>query len=292
MHSHLKISLAALCAMLIFASFNVCAELVAIPVLKTRVTDLTQTLTAEQQSQLEAKLTTFEQQKGSQIAVLIVPTTQPEDIAQYSIRVTDAWKLGRKKQDDGILILVAKNDHKMRIEVGRGLEGAIPDLYAKRIIAENIAPLFKQGDMAGGINAGVDKVIGLISGENLPPPPKQTGNHNADNSFQNLMMLFFVGSIICARFLPRQLGRFFNAGATAIIMGGIFWFIAGTLGLAIFAGVMAFIFNMVMPWLFSRSGGIGQYTNGGGFGGGSGSSNDSFSGGGGGFSGGGASGDW
>ena len=156
--------------MFLFASNAVQAELVAIPALQTRVTDLTQTLTPEQRSQLEAKLTTFEQQKGSQIAVLIVPTTQPEDIAQFSIRVVDAWKLGRAKQDDGVLILVAKNDHKMRIEVGYGLEGAIPDLTAKRIISEIISPSFKQGDFYGGINNAMDKLIGLINGEQLTAP--------------------------------------------------------------------------------------------------------------------------
>ena len=285
----LKTSLTILSAMLIFASFNVCAELVTIPVLKARVTDLTQTLTAEQQSQLEAKLTAFEQQKGSQIAVLIVPTTQPEDIAQYSIRVTDVWKLGRKKQDDGILILVAKNDHKMRIEVGRGLEGAIPDLYAKRIITENIAPLFKQGDTAGGLNAGIDKLIGLISGENLPPPPQKQQRNGM--GFENSLGLFLMLSMVCGAFLTPMLGRLFGSGATATIIAGIFWLIAGTLGMAILTGVMAFIFTMVMPWLFNHLGGVGLYTGASGSGSG-GFSRDIFSGGGGGFGGGGASGDW
>ena len=132
--------------MLLLVSGFAQAELVAIPTLSTRVTDLTQTLSQAEQMQLEQKLAAFEAKKGSQIAVLIVPSTQPEDIAQYSIRVTDAWKLGRKGVGDGVLVLIAKDDHKMRIEVGRGLEGAIPDLYAKRVITETIAPKFKQGD--------------------------------------------------------------------------------------------------------------------------------------------------
>ena len=177
--------------MLLLASYNVRAELVAIPALKTRVTDLTQTLTPDQQNQLEAKLAAFEKQKGSQIAVLMVPTTQPEDIAQYSIRVTDAWKLGRNKVNDGLLILVAKNDHKMRIEVGRGLEGAIPDLTAKRIISEIMAPSFKQDDFYGGLNNATDKLIGLVNGEQLPAPgsPALSGK-----SFGNLLpMLLFGG---------------------------------------------------------------------------------------------------
>lgn len=287
MITHIKASLIAVCAMLLFATCNLHAELVAIPSLQTRVTDLTQTLTAEQQGQLEAKLKAFELEKGSQVAVLIVASTKPEEIEQYSIRVVDAWKLGREKQDDGILILVAKNDHKMRIEVGQGLEGAIPDLIAKRIISEVMSPSFKQGDFYGGINNATDKLMGLISGEQLSPPPPQASHANM--SFDNSLALFVIGCIVVGAFLSSVLGRFFGAGATAGIIGGVSWFILGTLGMSIFVGIMAFVFTLIMPYLFDGTRGGGTYSSGG-FG--SSSSNGSFGGGGGGFSGGGASGDW
>lgn len=188
---------------------------VAVHELKQRVTDLTATLNAAQIQTLEAKLADFESKKGSQIGVLIVPSTQPETIEQYSIRVVEKWKLGRKGVDDGVLLLVAKNDRKLRIEVGRGLEGALNDATAKRIIAEVITPAFKQGDFAGGINAGTDSIIKVVNGEVLSPVPK-TSNHNdgvyiavspspenvsvsdkimsllPDISLQNIVILFFA----------------------------------------------------------------------------------------------------
>ena len=143
---------------------------VAVPALTQRVTDLTGTLDAQQQAALESRLAQFEQQGGSQIAILIVPTTQPEAIEQYSIRVVDQWKLGREEVDDGILILVAKGDRQMRVEVGYGLEGAIPDAIANRIVDEIIAPHFRQGDFYGGLAAAVDQLARLIEGESLPAP--------------------------------------------------------------------------------------------------------------------------
>ena len=268
--------------MLLFVSCHVCAELVAIPALKTRVTDLTQTLTPDQQSQLEAKLTAFEKEKGSQIAVLIVPTTEPEDIAQYSIRVTDAWKLGRAKQDDGILILVAKNDHKMRIEVGYGLEGAIPDLTAKRIISEIMAPSFKQGDFYGGINNATDKLIGLVSGEQLPAPESPQFN---GKSFENMLPILLFGGLILGGMLRAVFGNFFggalNGGAIAVLA----WILGGGILTAVLFGVVAFFITLIGP------SGLG-HMGGGGYGGGRSGGSDPFSGGGGGFGGGGASGDW
>jgi len=290
--THIKTSLLAVCTLLLFATCNLHAELVAIPSLQTRVTDLTQTLTSDQQSQLEAKLKAFELEKGSQIAVLVVPSTKPEEIEQYSIRVVEAWKLGREKQDDGILILVAKNDHKMRIEVGRGLEGAIPDLIAKRVISEVMSPSFKQGDFYGGINNATDTLMSLVSGEKLAPPPPQASYGNM--SFDSSLAFFVIGCIVIGAFLSSILGRFFGAGATAGIIGGISWVILGTLGMSIFVGIMAFVFTLIMPYLFDGTRGGGTYSSGGFGGGGLGSSggNDSFSGGGGDFSGGGASGDW
>lgn len=145
---------------------------VAVPVLTGRVVDQTGTLSADAVARLDQKLKAFEARKGSQIAVLIVPTTQPEAIEQFSIRVAEAWKIGRKKIDDGAILLVAKNDRKLRIEVGYGLEGALPDVTAKRIIDEIITPKFKTGDFDGGIEAGVDRMIGVIDGEPLPTDRK------------------------------------------------------------------------------------------------------------------------
>ena len=158
---------------LLFSAFLAIAD-VAVPPLKARVTDLTGTLSASEANQLEQKLAAFEAKKGSQIAVLIVPTTQPETIEQYSIRVAEAWKLGRKGIDDGALLVIAKQDRALRIEVGYGLEGVLPDAIAKRIIEETIVPRLRQGNFAGGIDAGIDKIMGVIQGEPLPPPPAGT----------------------------------------------------------------------------------------------------------------------
>src|SRR5262252_7548238 len=143
---------------------------VPVPPLKARVTDLTGTLSASQVQNLDARLRDFESSKGSQIAVLLLPSTQPETIEQYSIRVAEAWKIGRAKIDDGVIVVVAKDDRRLRIEVGRGLEGAITDGLAKRIINEVITPRFKAGDFYGGIAAGCDALIKLIEGEALPAP--------------------------------------------------------------------------------------------------------------------------
>ncbi len=291
MFAKVKAALLTLCTLLVFST-SVQAELVAIPALKARVTDLTQTLSPEQQSSLENKLANFEQQKGSQIAVLIVPTTQPEDIAQYSIRVVESWKLGRDKPDDGVLVLIAKNDHKIRIEVGYGLEGAIPDLTAKRIISEVIAPSFKQGDFYGGINNAVDKLIALTNGEKLPPP--EVKSHQG-NGFSNIFPLLIFGGLISGLFLRSILGNFMGSAANGGLLGIAIWILGMALGTAIILGLLAFFFTMMMGTRgmngFSSypaaGGGLGGF-GGGGFGGG----NDSFSGGGGGFGGGGASGDW
>ena len=279
MFANLKTSLAALIAIFIFASFNVRAELVAIPALKTHVTDLTQTLTSEQQNQLEAKLSAFERQSGSQVAVLMVPSTQPEDIAQYSIRVVDAWKLGREKPDDGLLILVAKDDHKMRIEVGYGLEGAIPDLTAKRIITEVMAPNFKQGDFYGGINNATDKLTALISGEQLPAPNKQAAGNSG---FENILPILLFGGLVLGGILRAIFGNFFGGALNGGAIGMLAWLLGGGIFAAILFGLLAFVFTLIGP--------VGLSQMGGGFGGRSGGGG--FSGGGGGFGGGGASGNW
>lgn len=275
----------------------VMAALQSVPPLTSPVVDLTQTLTADQQQALANQLLAYEKAKGSQVMVLIVPTTQPEDIAQYSIRVAEAWKIGRAKQDDGVLLLVAKQDRKVRIEVGRGLEGAIPDIYAKRIISENISPLFKQGDFNGGILAGVEKITGLIAGEQLPAPPKEEAS-SPNIGFESALALFFIACMFLGEALKPTLGRFFGSATTAGIVGGATWLFWGVFSAAT-VGILAFIFTLVMTGTGAggsssgrRSGGGGYYgggSSGGGWGGGS----SSWGGGGGGdFGGGGASGDW
>jgi len=283
MSSTLKACLLACCMLLLFASGSLRAELVPVPALQKRVTDLTQTLTPEQQSQLESKLAAFEQQKGSQIAVLVVPTTKPEEIEQYSIRVVDAWKLGREKPDDGVLVLVAKDDRKMRIEVGYGLEGAIPDLIAKRIITEVMVPSFRQGDFYGGINHAVDKLIGLVSGEQLPAPAPAKAN---SGGLWDMLYFFLIGGFIVGGILRAIFGNFLGGVLNGGIIGLLAWFIGGSLLLAIIFGMVAFAvtFAGVSSGL-SHMGGMG----GGGYRGGGGGG---FSGGGGGFGGGGASGSW
>ena len=289
MLSYLKASLLVLCTMLLLVSGFAQAELVAIPTLSTRVTDLTQTLSQAEQAQLEQKLAAFEAKKGSQIAVLIVPSTQPEDIAQYSIRVTDAWKLGRKGVGDGVLVLIAKDDHKMRIEVGRGLEGAIPDLYAKRVITETIAPKFKQGDFLGGLNSGLDSLIGLVDGEALPAPskPKLSGG-----GIENMLPLLLFGGLISGMMLRGMFGTFFGSALNGSLMGGVVWVLGVALGGAAILGIIAFFITMMLGGR-GLNGYGGMPMGGGGWSsGGSSSGGSSWSGGGGDFGGGGASGDW
>jgi len=267
--------------MLLFVACNLHAELVAVPALKAHVTDLTQTLSPEEQSQLDAKLMAFEQQNGSQISVLIVPSTQPEAIEQYSIRVVDVWKLGRKKEDDGVLILVAKNDRKMRIEVGYGLEGAIPDLNAKRVIDEVMKPKFKQGDYFGGINAATDTIISMVSGEALPAPTKATYS-DSNSSPAPIAIIFFA--IVVGAILRVMLGGFRAGLVTGGVTGLLMWFFTGALVIGFISAVGVFIATLIGISNFSSGGG--------GFGGGSSGGSSWGGGGGGGFGGGGASGDW
>lgn len=254
---------------------------VAVPSYAHRVTDLTATLSSDQSAALESRLADFESRKGSQIAVLMVPTTEPEDIAQYGIRVAETWKAGRAKEDDGVILLVAKNDRKLRLEVGRGLEGAIPDAIAKRIISEIISPKFKAGDFYGGIDAGVTQLMSLIEGEALPAPeaPKQRSSTDA-------FLPLLTGGVIVGFILSLFLGRPLGGSVAAIGTGVIGWLIMGAGVFALL--IAAFVFFGVLMgnrrggW---SSGGFG----GGGFGGGGGG----FGGGGGGsFGGGGASGSW
>jgi uncharacterized protein len=268
---------------------------VAIPPLTARVTDLTGTLSGEAVTRIETKLANLEARKGSQIAVLIVPTTQPEEIEQFGIRVAEAWKLGRKGVDDGAILIVAKNDRRLRIEVGQGLEGALPDAIANRIITETITPHFKSGDFDGGIEAGVDQMISVVNGEPLPEPDRKWEHHSG---LGHLLPLLLVVVFVVSGVLRALFGRLFGSVATGGLAGGLAWALSHVLPIGVGAGVVAFLFTMLAGstsrgWSAGRGwgGGFGGGL-GGGFGGGSGGGGGGFSGGGGGFSGGGASGNW
>jgi uncharacterized protein len=271
---------------------------VAVPTLSGRVVDQTGTLSQADQAALDSTLREFETRKGSQIAVLIVPTTAPEAIEQYSIRVAEAWKIGRKKVDDGAILLVAKDDRKLRIEVGYGLEGALTDVTTKRIIDEIITPRFKAGDFAGGITAGVNRIIKVIDGEPLPAPAEWKGNSNAlDQIMENAPFLLF-GVLIFGSILRNILGRLFGSLATGGLVTMVVWLVAGSLLFGGILGVVAFFFTLISEALMSGGGGGGRrgggYIGGGGgsWSSGSSSSSGGFSGGGGSFGGGGASGSW
>lgn len=265
---------------LLLAPLAAAADLVPLPALSARVTDLTATVTAEQRATLEASMAAIQREKGSQVAILILPTTQPETIEQFGIRLAEAWKLGRDGVDDGVIVIVAKEDRKMRIEVGYGLEGAIPDAVAKRIVADVMAPRFRQGDFAGGLNETVDALGKLIGGEALPAPPasEEFPNVNLDNSFWLVVILFVAGIL---RSILGAIGSLLAAGLAA---AAAFW-VFGSWLIALIAAAIVFVFS------FARAGGGGM--GGGGFSSGGGSSGGGgFSGGGGGFGGGGASGSW
>ncbi len=261
---------------------------VAVPPLTQRVTDVTATLDAQQTQSLEARLAAFEQQKGAQLAVLIVPTTQPETIEQYGLRVVEAWKLGRKGVDDGALLLVARDDRALRIEVGYGLEGALNDATANRIVEEVIVPRFKSGEFYPGIDAGVSAIIKVIDGEPLPPPEQAGGGGRQD--VESLMFMGFVIAVALGGMLRALIGRFPAAALVGGVLGGLAWLTVASGLIALFSGLAAFVFVL----LGGAGRGMGGH-GGGGFGGGSsggGYSGGGFSGGGGGFGGGGASGRW
>ena len=260
-----------------------------IPVLKQRVTDLTATLSPEQRGQLDAKLAAFEREKGAQIAVLIVPSTQPEAIEQYSIRVAEQWKLGRKGVDDGVLLLIAKQDKKLRIEVGYGLEGALNDATAKRIIAETITPRFKEGKFYEGIDAGLTRIIAVVGGEPLPEPAQSSaGTTDTGFDFNTLLIVGLVLVTVVAGILRAIFGRFFGSALVGGIAGFIAMLVVSSLVVAGIVGIVAFVLALMSG---GRGGNFGGWSSGS-SGGSWSSSSDSFSGGGGDFGGGGASGDW
>jgi uncharacterized protein len=279
----LKAARIALLALIPFWSSVASAD-VGIPVLTARVTDETATLTAEQRASLEQTLQAFEAKKGSQISVLIVPTTQPETIEQYSMRVVEQWKLGRKRVDDGALLIIAKDDRALRIEVGYGLEGALNDATSSRIINEVIVPRFKQGDFYGGVTAGVGSMMNVISGEPLPPPDRQTGGDSG--SVRGYLPVLFVLTLVAGGVLRALLGRLAGSVVTGGGVAVVAWLLSGAVSIALFAGAIALLFT-----LFGS--GLGAFVGGRAIGGpGGGSGRTTFRGGGGGFGGGGASGRW
>ena len=275
-------------AALTLASVLAWADDRPIPALTGRVVDETGTLSADQTRALEAKLRDFEQRKGSQIAVLLTGTTFPEPIESYSMRVAEAWRIGRKGVNDGVLVVVAKSDRVMRLEVGYGLEGAIPDAVARRLIDEVFIPGFRDGNFYEGLNAGIDRLVKVIDGEPLPEvrPPNAGGSLH---SIESYWVLFLVATLAFGGLLRRLLGRLPAALLVGSGIGLLAWLIVAPVLVALLVGVVAFVvtlFGGVMP------GGMGGGRFGGGFGSGGGGFGGGFGGGGGGFGGGGASGRW
>lgn len=268
-----------------FGIAHAASEPAAVPPLTSRIVDLSATLSAEQQAALDARLREFELRKGSQIAVLIVPSTRPEAIEQYAIRVAEQWKIGRKKVDDGAILVIAKNDRALRIEVGYGLEGALNDAMARRIIDDVIAPRFKQSDFAGGISAGIDSMIKVIDGEPLPVADRSAAPGDIPDAGQ-LLPVVLVAAVALGGVLRSLLGRVAGAVVTGSVIGLLAWLLAGMLTSAMLAGGVGFLFALLGGGHRGRGGvylgqGHGRRGSGGG-----------VRGGGGGFGGGGASGRW
>lgn len=256
-----------------------------VPTLTARVTDETGTLSDAQKTALEETLREFETKKGAQIAVLLVPTTEPETIEQYAIRVVEQWKIGRKQVDDGVLLIVAKNDRTLRIEVGYGLEGVLTDATSRRIIDETIVPRFRQGDFYGGIFAGVENIMRVVSGEPLPAP---TERRSESGGLGPLLPVLFLLTVVAGGLLRALLGRLPGAALTGGLVGFIAWLLSGAIAIAVAAGIIALGFTLAGGAMGVYAG--GRYLGGGKFG--ERSNRDIFRGGGGGFGGGGASGRW
>ncbi len=294
--------LVAMLALALLAPFAGAADaptdgLVRVPPLTSAVTDQTGTLSAPERQALESKLRDWEARTTNQLAVLIVPTTAPEPIEQYSLRVAEAWKIGQKGKDNGAILLVAKNDKRIRIEVGYGLEGVLTDVTSRRIIAENIAPEFSKGNFAAGINAGVDRIIEVVAtGEPLPAlTPQRRAAPARHFDFGTMLIVLLVAVPILGSVLRSVFGKVGGSLLGGGIVGAIAWFVASSLLIAGVAAVVGFIVMLFSglsgrggPGIFLPGGGFG----GGGFGGGGFGGGGGFSGGGGSFGGGGASGGW
>ncbi|WP_420130770.1 TPM domain-containing protein [Rhodoferax ferrireducens] len=294
--------LALLCSLsaLVFGLFLTLSPAIAqlaVPALNAHVMDSTGTLDAQQLLALESKLNAFEQSRGAQVVVLLVPTTQPEDIVSYANRVANTWKIGRKEIGDGLLLVVAKNDRSIRIEVAKTLEGAIPDLAAKRVIEQAITPRFRQGDFAGGLNAGVDQIFKLISGEALPAPAAESGGGKAGFEWMDLLIFAFIAVPVVAGVARSILGPKLGALATGGAVGALALVVTSSLLIAGVAAFVALLFALFSSAARNLGTGFGSGRGsgggwGGGFGGGGGGGGGFSSGGGGDFGGGGASGKW
>ncbi len=265
---------------------------IAVPPLTGHIIDQTGTLTTEQKTSLEQTLSAFEARKGSQLAVLMVNSTAPEAIEPYALRVAEQWKLGRKKVDDGVILVVAKADRTLRIEVGYGLEGALNDATSKRIIDQTILPRFKQQDFAGGIQAGLAQIIRVVDGEPLPQPAaKGVGGVGDIGNISQYAPVLFILALFGGGFLRAALGKVPGAVVTGGAVAVVAWLFAGAVSIALIAGVVALFFTLMGGGMGGR--GMGGYYGGMGRGGGrDGFGGGGFSGGGGGFGGGGASGRW
>jgi uncharacterized protein len=275
-------------ALLFFAAFAASAD-VAVPPLQARITDLTGTLPAARIAELERQLAAFEAKKGAQIAVLMVPTVQPETIEQYAVRAFEQWKLGRKRIDDGVLLVIAKDDRRLRIEVGYGLEGALTDATAKRIISDVIVPQFQRGDFPGGVVAGITRIMAVIDGEVLPAPAAASRKGPANLPFNpEWLIAGFVLFSVINHGLRAVLGRLGAAGVMAVVAGFLIWLVISSVIGASLAGVVAFVVSLL------GGGGRGTFGGYGGSGGGGSwsSGGGGFGGGGGRSGGGGASGGW
>lgn len=271
-----------------------------LPELRARVMDQTGTLDAGALAALEARLATFERERGTQVVVLMVASTAPEDIADYTQRLGDAWKIGRKDVGDGLLFVIAKDDRRMRIAPAKSLEGAIPDVLARRILDQAVAPAFRQGDYAGGIGAGLDQILARITGENLPlaDAPAQAEGLPLQDLFIFAVFALPILSAVLRGLFGNKLGSLLTGGAAA----GMAWHLTAVFWIAAGAGVIGLFLSLIMQVLPAASGGRsgrgGHWGGpGGGWGGGSGGSwgggGGGFrSGGGGNFGGGGASGGW
>ena len=279
---------------LLWATLAGAQDVRPVPPLSGRVIDQTTTLTPPQVAALEAKLAAFEAEAGPQIVVLLVPSTAPEDIASYAQRVADQWKIGRRAVGDGLLLVVAKDERAMRIEVAKALEGAVPDLAARQIIDQTLVPAFRSNDYAGGLNQAVDRLMARVRGEGLPAPAPRGGAGGAGAGggappLQQFGLMIFVGVLALGGLLSAVLGRGPGSAITAVAAGGVAWWLGTGLLMAALAGLAALLVvgvvgvgNVLQLLLMARGGGGGGHGGGGGF----------SSGGGGDFGGGGASGRW
>jgi uncharacterized protein len=287
-----RVGALALGSWLVAASPAVVLAQQPVPPLTGHVVDTTGTLAPQALMSLEATLTAFEQRKGSQIAVLLVSTTAPEAIEEYSLRVAEDWGIGRGGVDDGVVLVAALDDRRMRFEVGYGLEGAVPDALARRIIAETIAPRFYEEDYAGGLEAGLDALIGLIDGEPLPVPVAREPDVEPFSALPVVLVL----ALVAAPVFRRLFGSLFGSAALGAGAGFVVWLLSSVLFASLVAGTMVFVLALTGigggggRWA-SRGRGWGGMP--GGFGGrGGGFGGGGFRGGGGRFGGGGASGGW